>query len=51
MKEGTFYTMGDHAIAEELRSLGMDKVSIERHCAPQLQSILYAPAASERLPL
>lgn len=51
MREGAFCTLGDHPIAEELRALDMDKVSMEHQYASQLQSILYAPAASERLSL
>ena len=51
MREGAFCTLGDHPIAEKLRALDMDRASVEHQYAPQLQSILYAPAAGERLSL
>lgn len=46
---GASYTLGDHPIAEELRSLGMGKTAVERLYAPQVQSMLHP--AGERLPL
>lgn len=46
---GASYTLGDHPIAEELKTLGMGKTAMGRIYAPQLQSLLHP--ASERLTL
>ncbi len=46
---GASYTLGDHPIAEELKSLGMGRVAMGRFYATQVQSMLHA--ASERLAL
>jgi len=46
---GASYTLGDHPIADELKSLGMGKTALGCFFAPQVQSLLHA--ASERLPL
>lgn len=44
---GASYQLGDHPIAEELRSLGMGRTAVGRFYAPQVQSMLHA--AGERL--
>jgi hypothetical protein len=49
VREGASYTLGDHPIAEELRSLQIDTVSIAHEYAPQLHSLLNCP--DEGLPL
>ncbi|MDH7475782.1 MAG: acetoacetate decarboxylase family protein [Anaerolineae bacterium] len=46
---GASYTLGDHPIAEELRTLGMGKTAVERLWAPQMHSMLHP--AGERLSL
>jgi hypothetical protein len=46
---GASFRLGDHPIAEELRSLGLRETAIERLYAPQVQSMLHS--ASARLPL
>ncbi|MCL4476071.1 MAG: acetoacetate decarboxylase family protein [Nitrospirae bacterium] len=46
---GASYTLGDHPIAEELKTLGMGRTALGRFYAPQLQSLLHP--ASERLPV
>ncbi len=46
---GASCTLGDHPIAEELKTLRMGKTAVGRFYAPQLQSLLYP--AGERLPL
>jgi len=46
---GASYTLGDHPIAEELKSLGMGRMAMGRFYATRVQSMLHA--ASERLPL
>ena len=46
---GASYTLGDHAIAEELRALGIAKTAVECLYARQVQSMLHP--AGERLPL
>jgi acetoacetate decarboxylase len=46
---GASYTLGDHPIAEELKSLGMGRMAMGRFYATQVQSMLHA--ASERLAL
>lgn len=47
MPGGASYALGDHPLAQELRSLGMGKTAVGRIYAPQVQSMLNA--ASERL--
>lgn len=44
---GASYTLGDHPIAEELRTLGMGKRAVERSFSTNVQSMLYP--AGERL--
>jgi len=44
---GASYVLGDHPIADELKTLGMSKVAVGRFYATQVQSLLHA--ASERL--
>lgn len=39
VRRGASYTLGDHPIAEELRSLEIDNVSISHEYAPQLQGL------------
>ncbi len=46
---GASYILGDHPMAEELKTLGMGKTAVGRFYAPQVQSLL--PLASERLAL
>ena len=46
---GASYILGDHPIAEELKTLGMGKNAVGRFYAPQVQSLLHA--ASTRLAL
>lgn len=46
---GASYTLGDHPIAGELKTLGLGKTALGRFYAPQVQSMLHP--ASERLPL
>jgi hypothetical protein len=46
---GASCQLGDHPLAEELKSLGMGKTAVGRFFAPRVQSMLHA--ASERLPL
>jgi Acetoacetate decarboxylase (ADC) len=46
---GASCTLGDHPIAEELKSLGMGRMAMGRFYATQVQSMLHA--ASERLAL
>jgi hypothetical protein len=45
---GASYTLGDHPIADELKTLGMGKTAVGRFYAPRVQSLLHA--ASERQP-
>ena len=49
VRGGALYTLGNHPIAEELRSLEIDNTSIAHEYAPQLQGLLNPPG--ERLPL
>jgi hypothetical protein len=49
VRGGASYTLGDHPIAEELRSQQLDNVSIAHEYAPQLHSLLNRP--DEGLPL
>ncbi len=45
---GLTYTLGDHPIADELRSLGLGEKAVQYIYAPRLQSLLYP--AERRLP-
>lgn len=49
LRGGASYTLGDHAIAEELRSLSIGHRAVQCLYAPHVQSMLHA--AAERLPL
>jgi len=49
IKGGASCTLGRHPIADELRALGINKISIWHQFAPQMQAIMYLP--SEHLPL
>jgi len=48
-REDASYTLGNHPIAEGLRALGMDKLSVLHRYAPHWQSMAHLPG--EHLPL
>ena len=48
LRGGATYTLGDHPIADELRSLDMGDRAVQYIYAPQLQSMLYP--GEKRLP-
>jgi hypothetical protein len=48
LRGGAMYTLGDHPIADELRSLEVGDTAVQRIYAPQLQAMLHA--VEKRLP-